>query len=160
MSEEYLKEPEYGVMPPAGRFGYREKRTYEFEKILEKVKENPGRDACIARWKVTNDMGSKVCATRCTSAKASVWNYLIKYFPLENWMVFTRSTPGTWGDKELWCVYLGEMTPEEAMKLREMRKAGMYSDPRKTKKENAQMRLHNRDIYLDYQMQRRKEARG
>lgn len=155
----FLNEPLFGTPPPAGGFG-RQRRTYAFEKILDKVRMEPGRDAKIAEWKVTNDMGSKVCTTRCNSARSSVWSFLVKYHPLENWMVYSRSSPGTWGDKELWAVYLGDMTPEEALKVKTMRKDAMLSDPTKTKRENTEAKAQRRAVYLDYQMQRKRAARG
>ena len=160
MPNDFLGEPEFGTPPPAGTFGNKSRRSYEFEKILDKVKEHPGRDACIARWKVSTDLGKKACTTKCSSAKASVWNFLIKYRPLENWMLYSRTTPETWGDRELWALYLGEMTPEEAMKVKTLRKDSMISDPGKSKKENVEMRAQRRALYLDYQMQRKREARG
>ncbi len=161
MPEKFLDEPEFGTPPPAGGFGRYERKTYPFEKLLEQLRENPGRDACIGRWKVTNDMGRKIVTGRCNAARTSVWHFLMKYHPLENWMIYTRPTPDTWGDRELWAVFLGDMTPEEALKVGEMRAASApnMTDETKTKSENREIRAQRRALYLDYQNQRRKQLR-
>lgn len=98
------------VLPPRPPFKY--------EKVLDKVRLRPREYAKVATF---TEGGRKECYRRCRNDRAAIDRWLKKRFPLEEWDVFERATPDTWGDKELWVIFWGEKTVEEALKLSELR---------------------------------------
>ncbi len=121
MSEEkngYLERPIFGVRPELPMHLNREQKVYEFEPILNMVRERPMEWAKIAEYKGSN---RKQTLNQQRAARARLWRWLLLNYPLEDWKVSTRMTPDTWGDRELWVSYRGTLTPEEALKLVQQR---------------------------------------
>ena len=153
-----LNKPDFGIVPARYTGNYKEMRPFEYEEILEMVRERPGEDAKIA---VFTDGGRKATLAQCHAARARVWRWLLDNRPLEDWKVMTRLTPGTWGDRELWVTYLGLMTPEEAVKMSDLRKDAFSHKLKRglTPQENRENRFRSRQIWADAQAQRKKQIR-
>ena len=154
----FLDVPKYGVLPPHYPEIYIRKKEFEFEKIINMVREHPGQWAKIAEYKGGREFTRK----SCNSAYQRVANYLKREFPLEDWQGSKRVTPDTWADRELWVTFRGTMTPEEALKLKELRrqafsvKVARSADKKKARDERAAARAR----YNNELIQRNRRSMG
>ena len=149
----FLGKPSFGMPPEVKPFGEREPVRFEFEDLLEMVRQRPGEEAQISEYKGSN---RKKVHQEARASRARLWRYLTTRYPLEEWTVRVYPTPDTWCDKELWVCYRGVMTPEEALKLRTLRqqryskKANAHLDPRAAH----EARLHAKAVLRDRENRR------
>ena len=144
-----LEKPEFGVLPVRASGNY-VPRPFDYEDLLDMVRERPGEDAKIAVFKQRGtDVSRKQTLRAVQSARSQVWIWLLRNKPYEAWSVGTRTTPETWGDRELWVTYLGEMDQEELDKVKEIRYKA-YS-----KRSNRDERVKGRSILREWEKRRR-----
>jgi hypothetical protein len=88
-----------------------------------------------------------------------VWRWLLTEFPLEDWRVSGRLVKGTWADRELYVKFLGEMTPEEALKMEKLRDDAYSAKAHDGLPHDTRLELKNRAKAIIRDVQREREAR-
>ena len=92
MPKGFLKKPEFGPRPaPSVSRSYKGKRRFEYEPILNMVRDHPGRWAKIAEFKG----GRKITLNQVRAARQKCRNYLNKNHYLEDWSLSVRLTGDT-----------------------------------------------------------------
>lgn len=114
-----LERPEFGE-PGQAHYYRRKPVPFPYGKLLDTVRAHPGQFAKIA---VFNTVSRKHRQYQVVYARDKVKKWLEKNHPFEDWKLLVRTTPDTWGDKELWVCFVGIFdTAEEAMLARKKRK--------------------------------------
>lgn len=150
--DHFIERPIFGV-PPEQEHLLKPVVRFEFEDLLDMVRERPGEWAKIAVYKGSN---RKKILNEARASRARVWRFLQTQCPLEEWKVSVRPTPDTWCDRELWCKYVGTMTPEEALKVKHLRFDAFATEahPHLDDKAKNQARLHARALLKDWEKRR------
>jgi hypothetical protein len=115
-----LDRPEFGQPPPhlhrKVEVPVMEKR---YRHHLDVLREHPGQPAKVYVLKIGSKgvgqwaMTRRKSSVRINYEKTNLQLFLRRYHPLERWKVMVRTTPDTWGDRELWLRYDGTWTEEE-----------------------------------------------
>ena len=124
MTSGALERPMFGVMPEGHVGGRRRKTPFPYKRLIGIVREHPGQAACIAKFPGGPNLTKKRTLAQATYARDRTNRWLEENFPLENWQVSTRTTAGSWCDRELWVQLLGTFeTEQEALQFRKERAA-------------------------------------
>ena len=147
-----LEHPKFGI-PPERQNLYKKTERFEFEDLLDIVREHPREWAQIAEFKGSN---RALVAVQARTCRARIWRFLLLRHPLDEWKVGIYVTPDTWADREMWVMFVGEMTPEEALKLDDMRKEAYSKDRHQHLEKSArhQARLNARRLLRERDNQR------
>lgn len=113
--------PEFGKMPEPEPYT-RKRQTQPFEAMLEVCRQHPNQGAKIGAYKAASEGGRQGTAKLIRNDEVRIRRFLRKHYPLEDWQISTHFVNGTWGDRELWVMYRGDMTAEEAERLEAARK--------------------------------------
>jgi hypothetical protein len=114
-----LSRPEFGPVPPP-RKDYKRPAAFPYGSLIAVVREHPNQPAAIAVFK-KGTKAQTMGQVRYQRERVRAW--LEKHFPLEHWVVTTRTTPDTWCERKLFVELVGTYdTMEEAELARKRRR--------------------------------------
>ena len=115
-----LDDPEFGALPKVSGGDHaklKSKYRSNYTRHLKVLRDHPGQWAKVFEVKISRTDGAiitrKVSLRKVTTEKYGLIRYLRTDFPLEHWSIAVRTTPGSWGDREMWVRYEGTWTEEE-----------------------------------------------
>ena len=114
-----LTRPVFSDIPPPHIGGRRKKKPFPYGRLLDIVREHPGQPAIIARF---TKGPRKTTWNQARYQKDRTRKWLDENCPLEEWRLSIRTTMDTWGDRELWVMYVGPWSTEEMELDRKRRK--------------------------------------
>lgn len=127
ISSGMLGAPEFGEITDLYAFKRQDVKGDKYRPLLAVIREHEGRWAKVAVFRIGSKEGPAMTKERSMTLARNEKSYLVAFvrneFPLERWKVSQRTTPDTWGDREVWVRYDGTWTEEERATDERTRKA-------------------------------------
>lgn len=155
----FLDAPEFGPAPEPGfTQSTRPRKPYPWEPMLATIREHPGQWALIAQYKAADEGGRKGTQRLLNNDITTLRRFWRHRCPLEEWAIMQRTVEGTWGDRELRVMYVGDLTPEEAERLRELT-AAAYNNTKNWGHTEKERHLNRLQAKQDLDMERNRIAK-